>query len=83
MTKTEIHQELSLLGVSREVHLLVDDLGLDFGRMPNYLRWLLRDKTPAPFVSVRKCQERDFLKEFFEHVHKTYRNSPELSGRLY
>lgn len=32
MTNKEIHDELTLLGVSSEVHALVDDLDLDFGR---------------------------------------------------
>lgn len=83
MTKAEVHQELSLFGLSSEVHALVDDLDLDLGHIPNWFRWLIRDKTPAPFVSIRECQERDFLKDFFEHVHKSYRNTPELSGRLF
>lgn len=36
MRAIDIHRELTLLGVCSEVHALVDDLALDFGRCPDW-----------------------------------------------
>lgn len=52
MRARDVHAELSLLGVSAEVHALVDDLALDFGRHPDWYvihcRVLESYKTPLP-----------------------------------
>lgn len=56
MRAIDIHNELTLLGVSSEVHALVDDLGLDVGCVPLWFRYVLKHvnqsyRTPLP---VRK-----------------------------
>lgn len=53
MRSIDLHNELTLLGVSSEVHALVDDLGLDIGYTPLWFRYVLKHvyqsyKTPLP-----------------------------------
>lgn len=45
MSREEVHAELNLLGVSDEVHALVDDLALDFGPVPDWWRIHLANKS--------------------------------------
>lgn len=42
MNRFDLHRELSLLGVSSEIHALVDDLDLDFGVPCFTMRKILR-----------------------------------------
>lgn len=56
MKRSELHSELTLLGVnSVEVHRLVDDLDLDFGPVPLWFRFLLKPRkifNPLPPKNV-------------------------------
>lgn len=54
MSLDEVHQELTLIGVSSEVHNLVDDLGLDFGVMPMAYRFLLKHENCPHSVNVER-----------------------------
>lgn len=69
MKLSEVHNELTLLGVnSPEVHALVDDLHLDFGSVPDWLRDLLR------VPSVQK---------FPAYVYSPHTSYKEKTGRLF
>lgn len=69
MRNFEVHQELSLLGVSPEVHALVDDLDLDFGVCPLYRRKLLDSRLPYRKPICR--------------VYVPYYDLPTVQGRLF
>lgn len=69
MTNAEVHAELSLLGVSSEVHQLVDDLGLALGHVPS---WLM----------IRSLCSRKIWPAF-DYVHKSYRTQTYRQGELF
>lgn len=69
MKTSEVHSELTLLGVnSPEVHSLVDDLQLDIGPVPLWFRLLLR---PRKSVNVPK------------NVYSPHTIKKEVCGRLF
>lgn len=62
MTRSEVHQELTLLGVSSEIHNLVDDLDLDLGRPNLAFRLLLKTRhIPETFKNVYTPHQRHTL----------------------
>lgn len=72
MTLDEIHLELAALGVSSEVHALVDDLQLDFGKPYLAARKILRRNSPRlPYLKPR-C-----------HVYFPYFDLQTVQGRLF
>lgn len=69
MKTSEVHSELTLLGVnSPEVHCLVDDLQLDIGSVPLWFRLLLRSKKKINLP---------------EHVYQPKTIRKEVCGRLF
>lgn len=75
MRNCDIHSELALLGVSAEVHALVDDLGLDLGHVPLWFRQILNhnyqsSKTPLPHFS-------------FKYVYKPHTTHDYIQGKLF
>lgn len=72
MTRNEIHNELSLLGVSSEVHKLVDDLDLDFGVPRLSFKQMIKHRTDKlPY------------KKSFCHVYESNPYYKETIGRLF
>ena len=72
MTLDEIHLELAVLGVSSEVHALVDDLQLDFGKpCLAACKILRRNSSRIPYLKPR-C-----------HVYVPYFDIPTIQGRLF
>ena len=71
MSLDEVHQELTLLGVCSEVHLLVDDLELDFGVMPLALRFILKHEFCPHSVNVEK------------HVYQPHNCKTFVQGKLF
>lgn len=71
MRLTHLHDELAAFGVSQEVHALVDDLCLDFGRPPFILRILYRKSLKEIYVKPR-CR-----------VYVSHHYIPPIQGRLF
>lgn len=70
MRLVDIHQELTLLGVSPEVHRLVDDLHLDFGCPPQW--W------------IDQCKRGTFsILKFEKNVYEPRICHEEFQGRLF
>lgn len=69
MKRSDLHSELTLLGVnSAEVHALVDDLDLDIGPVPFWFRCLLK---PRKVVKLPK------------NVYQPHTVRKEVCGRLF
>lgn len=70
MKLSEVHSELTLLGVnSPEVHALVDDLVLDIGPVPFWFRLVLK---PRKIVKLPK-----------KNVYQPHTVRKEVCGRLF
>lgn len=90
MTSSEIHAELSLLGVSKEVHALVDDLGLQPRKSVfSFPRSRSRDTDILAwhFEHRFRSEPYDFAKDFYKrnhtYVRKSSPNYEDKSGRLF
>lgn len=75
MRTCDVHTELSLLGVSSEVHALVDDLGLDLGHVPFWFRQLLRHNDQSYLTSLPHFG--------FKYVYKPYTTHDYIQGKLF
>lgn len=71
MRRIDVHNELSCLGVSSEVHALVDDLDLDIGRPCITLRMIFHKALKEIYVKPR-------CRVYVSH----YYNAP-IQGRLF
>lgn len=89
MTRCEVHSELSLLGVSSEVHALVDDLVLDFydslQRPKRYkplfcevARFWVEEKKRLKSIQCRELYRRN--KPWSKHVYASYSISENISN---
>lgn len=73
MRAIDVHRELDLLGVSSEVHALVDDLGLDFGSTPFWFRCVLKHRLELYKTLLPK----------FKYVYKPHRTHDYIQGKLF
>lgn len=71
MTNKDVHDELTLLGVSSEVHALVDDLDLTLREPP------LGERLLYPSRKVHKPLQ------FNKHVYQPHTVVKEVQGRLF
>lgn len=90
MTSSDVHAELSLLGVSKEVHALVDDLGLQprcpvfpFPRQVRKNTDLLAWHFEFKFRKEPYDFQKDFYKRNHSYVRKSDKDNAEKSGRLF
>lgn len=89
MTNLEVHNELSTIGASSELHSLVDDLDLDFAPAPLWFTQLLRKRQKKSFIisSFHRGLELSLLDLYSYHnhhrnVHPSYPIDPKKTGRL-
>lgn len=89
MTNLEIHNELSAIGLSSEVHALVDDLDLDFAPAPLWFSQMLRKRRKKPLIVSPfhrglepSLQDLYLYQNHHRNVHPSYPIDPKKTGRL-
>ena len=86
MTNKDIHSELSLLGVSSEVHAIVDDLDLDFGVPPQVFRLLRKRRKFVSYAPLRPESWNllvELRKRNRNRVHFASFDNKKKTGRLF
>lgn len=86
MKRVDIHNELSNLGCSSEIHALVDDLDLDFGCPPLTFRLLKKSRRLSPALPIRLNNWNllvEFQKRNRNYVHFAYNDNEKETGRLF
>ena len=86
MTNKDIHDELAALGISKEIHSLVDDLDLDFGVPPLAFRLLHKRRKVSVYVPIRTNSWNlvvELQKRNRNYVRFAYSDNKEKTGRLF